>query len=251
MFYRRGHVYWRIVIPVCIGSVAFSYLGALVNAMVESRLLTIIIAAVIIFSGAWLLLPARRAEGSYRDGYGAPQQALLLAIGALSGFGSGLSGAGGAVFCVPLMLIFGFMPFAAIGTSQVLQIVVATSGTIGNLQYGSVDFMAAAWVAVFALAGVAIGVRTAHAASALVSGAWWRACVSWWGRSCWCARCERRRGTPCHAPCRGAVRFLFHGAVRVFGDASARSIANAAPGGSRSRASGLHAAAERRRQRLQ
>src|SRR6187455_1426210 len=63
LFYRRGHVYWRIVIPVCIGSVAFSYLGALVNAMVESRLLTIIIAAVIIFSGAWLLLPARRAEG--------------------------------------------------------------------------------------------------------------------------------------------------------------------------------------------
>ena len=168
LFYRRGHVYWRIVIPVCVGSVAFSYLGALVNAMVESRLLTIIIAGVIIFSGAYLLLPVRRAKGSYRDGYGASQQALLLAIGALSGFGSGLSGAGGAVFCVPLMLIFGFLPFAAIGTSQVLQIVVATSGTIGNLQYGSVNFMAAAWVTVFALAGVAIGVRTAHAASALV-----------------------------------------------------------------------------------
>jgi uncharacterized membrane protein YfcA len=168
MLYRRGHVYWRIAVPVCIGSVAFSYLGALVNAMVESRLLTIVIAAVIIFSGAYLLLPARRAEGSYRDGRGAPQQALLLAIGALSGFGSGLSGAGGAVFCVPLMLIFGFMPFAAIGTSQVLQIVVATFGTIGNLQYGSVDFIAAAWVAVFALVGVVIGVRTAHAASALV-----------------------------------------------------------------------------------
>jgi len=31
-----------------------------------------------------------------------------------------------------------------------------------------VDFMAAAWVAVFALAGVAIGVRTAQGASALV-----------------------------------------------------------------------------------
>ena len=168
LFYRRGHIYWRIAIPVCIGSVAFSYLGALVNAMVESRLLTILIAGVIVFSGAYLLLPAHRAEGSYRDGHGASQQALLLAIGALSGFGSGLSGAGGAVFCVPLMLIFGFMPFAAIGTSQVLQIVVAASGTVGNLQYGSVDFMAAAWVAVFALAGVVIGVRTAHAASALV-----------------------------------------------------------------------------------
>ena len=60
------------------------------------------------------------------------------------------------------------MPLAAIGTSQVLQIVVATSGTVGNLQYGSVDFMTAAWVALFALAGVVVGARTAHAVSALV-----------------------------------------------------------------------------------
>jgi len=74
LFYRRGHIYWRIAIPVCIGSVAFSYLGALVNAMVESRLLTILIAGVIVFSGAYLLLPAHRAEGSYRDGHGASQQ---------------------------------------------------------------------------------------------------------------------------------------------------------------------------------
>ena len=41
------------------------------------------------------------------------------------------------------MLVFGFVPLAAIGTSQVLQIVVATSGTVGNLQYGSIDFMTA------------------------------------------------------------------------------------------------------------
>jgi uncharacterized protein len=166
LFYRKGHVYWRITLPVCIGSVAFSYLGALVNARVESRPLTIIIAGVIVFSGAYLLLPARRAEGRYRDARGASEQALLLAVGSLSGFGSGLSGAGGAVFAVPLMLIFGFMPLAAIGTSQVLQIVVAASGTVGNLQHGFVDFVSAAWVAVFALIGVAVGARTTQVASA-------------------------------------------------------------------------------------
>jgi uncharacterized membrane protein YfcA len=66
------------------------------------------------------------------------------------------------------MLIFGFMPLAAIGTSQVLQIVVAASGTLGNLQHGAVDFMSAAWVALFAMAGVVVGAHTAQAASALV-----------------------------------------------------------------------------------
>jgi hypothetical protein len=155
--------------------VAFSYLGALVNALVESRPLTIIIAAVIAFSGTYLLLPSRHAEGNYRDGRGTAQQALLLGIGALSGFGSGLSGAGGALFSVPLMLIFGFVPLAAIGTSQVLQIVVATSGTIGNLQYGSVDFRTAAWVSLFALLGVLVGARTAHMVNAVTQ----RRMVAW------------------------------------------------------------------------
>ena len=167
LFYRRGHIRWRVALPVCVGSVAFSYLGALVSSKVDSRSLTLIIAAIIVFAGAYLLLPSRHAEGSYRDGRGAAQQALLLFVGALSGFGSGLSGAGGAVFSVPLMLIAGFVPIAAIGASQVLQIVVAASGTLGNLQYGSVDFLSAAWVALFAMAGVLVGVRTAHAASAL------------------------------------------------------------------------------------
>src|SRR5262249_18458590 len=132
-----------------------------------SRPLTIIIAAIIVLSGVYLLLPTRHAEGSYREGRTPAQQALLVCIGAVSGFGSGLSGAGGAVFSVPLMLIFGFVPLAAIATSQRLQVVVASSGTLGTLQHGSVDFMAAAWVAVFALVGVAVGARTAHAANAL------------------------------------------------------------------------------------
>jgi uncharacterized membrane protein YfcA len=145
------------------------------NAKVESRPLTIIIAAVIVFSGAYLLLPSRHAPGSYRDGRGGAQQALLLGIGALSGFGSGLSGAGGALFSVPLMLVFGFVPLAAIGTSQVLQIVVATSGTVGNLQYGSIAFTTAAWVSLFALLGVLVGARTAHAVNAITQ----RRMVAW------------------------------------------------------------------------
>ena len=52
--------------------------------------------------------------------------------------------------------VFGFVPMAA--SALALQIVVATSGTIGNL-YGSVNFTTAAWVTVFALLGVAVGAR--------------------------------------------------------------------------------------------
>jgi uncharacterized membrane protein YfcA len=114
-----------------------------------------------------VLLP--KPEGSRQlDGKSGRQQILLLAVGAASGFGSGLSGAGGPLFSVPIMLVLGFAPLAAIGVSQVLQIISAASGTIGNLQFGSIDFVTAAWITVLELAGVVAGTRAAHAVSVTV-----------------------------------------------------------------------------------
>jgi hypothetical protein len=168
LFYVRGSVEWRLTLPICIGSVIFSYLGAMVNSYVEPRLLTIIIASIIIFAGLYVMLPSRRAPGEYRTGHGTRQQVMLACVGAAAGFGSGLSGAGGPLFAVPLMMALGFVPLAAIGASQVLQIVVAVSGTAGNLQFGSIDWMTAAWVAPLSLIGVALGTRAAHAVSVAV-----------------------------------------------------------------------------------
>ena len=168
LFQRRGSIDWRMTVPVCAGAVVFSYLGAMANAMVEARILALIIAAIIICAGAYILLPLAPGAGRGRDGKSKGQQWLLLAVGAASGFGSGLSGAGGPLFSVPIMLLLGFVPLAAIGTSQVLQIIAAIAGTVGNLQYGSIDFATAAWITVFELVGVVAGTRAAHAVSVAV-----------------------------------------------------------------------------------
>jgi uncharacterized membrane protein YfcA len=168
LFQRRGSIDWNLTRPVLAGALVASYLGAWASARVDAALLTLIIALVIVFAGAYILLPPRRAHSGYRDGRSRSQQLLLLTVGALAGFGSGLSGAGGPLFSVPLMLALGFVPLAAIGTSQVLQIVAALSGTLGNLRYGSIDFSLAAWITLFELAGVGLGARAAHIASAAV-----------------------------------------------------------------------------------
>ena len=83
-----------------------------------------------------------------------------------SGFGSGFSGAGGPLFSVPLMVILRYAPLTAVATSQVLQIVAATSGSIENFRHGFIDWNTAAVVTVFELLGVIVGVRLAHIASA-------------------------------------------------------------------------------------
>lgn len=168
LFQRRGSIDWAMTVPVCAGAVVLSYLGAMVNAMVGSKTLTLVIAAIITGAGAYILLPVAPGPSGQRDGKSKGQRLLLLGVGAASGFGSGLSGAGGPLFSVPIMLLLGFAPLAAIGTSQVLQIVAALAGTAGNLQFGSVDFQTAAWITAFELAGVAAGTRAAHAVSVAV-----------------------------------------------------------------------------------
>lgn len=161
-FHRQGSISWKIAAPVCAGAVAFGFVGAKVNWIVDARLLNLIVALLIVFAGAYIFVP-KRALGSERDGRAVSQQLLLLGVGAVSGFGSGLSGAGGPLFSVPIMVMFGFLPLTAIGASQVIQIIAAASGSLGNLTYGSIDFSVALWITGFELAGVLIGARVAHA----------------------------------------------------------------------------------------
>ena len=64
------------------------------------------------------------------------------------------------------MVLFGFPALTSIGTSQVIQIVAAASGTLGNLQYGAIDFGIAATVTLLEIAGVLLGTHIAHAVNA-------------------------------------------------------------------------------------
>jgi len=165
LFQRRGSIVWRITLPVCAGASVFGYAGALVAARIDAKPLAVLIALVIACAGAYIFLPLR-ATPQYRDGRGWRGQLLLAAVGTVSGFGSGVSGAGGPLFSVPIMVILRFAPITAVGTSQVLQIVAAASGSIGNLRHGFIDWRIAALVTAFELAGVLLGVRVAHAVSA-------------------------------------------------------------------------------------
>jgi uncharacterized protein len=165
LYQRRGSIDWRMALRVCAGAVAFGYLGAVAAAHIDSRALTLLIASIIVLAGLYAGFPPR---SSFRLRNGRGRSLTLLAVGAASGFGSGLSGAGGPLFSVPLMVILGFAPLAAIGVSQVLQIVAALAGSAASFQDGRIDFALAAWVAAFELAGVVAGVRLAHAVSPTV-----------------------------------------------------------------------------------
>lgn len=166
LYQRRGSIDWRISLPVCAAALVFGFLGAAGAALVDPRPLALIIALVIVFAGLYVFLP-QRPGAELRNGRSPGEAWLLAGVGATSGFGSGFSGAGGPVFSVPIMVILRYAPLTAVATSQALQIVVATSGSLENYRNGFIDFKVALIVVVFEVLGVVAGVRLAHVAGAL------------------------------------------------------------------------------------
>ena len=161
LFERRGSINWRLSLPMCVGGLVFSFLGAWASSFVNSTTLVTVVALVIVLSGVTALLKPREEINSKLTMPDISWLALF-GIGALCGFGSGLSGAGGAVFLIPLLLLIGFPLLPAIGSAQIFQLASAISGSIANLLSGTVNFEVAIVTVVPLLVGVSVGVYLAH-----------------------------------------------------------------------------------------
>lgn len=102
----------------------------------------------------FLVIPSREAELvlTWLSGAG------LIVLGVVTGILSGLIGVGGGIVVVPaLMVLFGTSDLVAKGTSLLMMIPTALSGTVGNLRRGNVDLAAAAVVGVAACTTTALG----------------------------------------------------------------------------------------------
>ncbi len=165
LFQKRGSIRWDLTVPVCIGAVAFGFLGAWANSRLDAPVLTVALAAIIVFAGAYTLRAHSQERMPAMHDSPRAQLVLLTAIGAFVGFGSGLTGVGGPAISVPVMVMFGFAPLPTIGVSQVVQIVASLSGSAANLRYGTIDYGIAVPVTVAQLVGVPLGVRIVHAVS--------------------------------------------------------------------------------------
>ena len=82
----------------------------------------------------------------------------LVALGVVTGVVSGLIGVGGGIVVTPvLMLAFGASDLIAKGTSLLMMIPTALSGTVGNLRRKNVDLPAAIAIGIAACTTTALG----------------------------------------------------------------------------------------------
>ncbi|KAA9151653.1 sulfite exporter TauE/SafE family protein [Microbacterium lushaniae] len=109
--------------------------------------------AVVIVS-LFFVIPSRDAalELTWLTGSG------LAVLGLITGVLAGLLGVGGGIIVVPaLLLLFGTSDLEAKGTSLLMMIPTAISGTIGNLRRHNVDLAAAGLVGLAACTTTAVG----------------------------------------------------------------------------------------------
>lgn len=162
LFHRRGSIDWNIARPVCAGAAISGFFGAWANSRIDPHTLIFLLASVVAVAGLNTGLTRVGQSPPVFSGNPGRQQIVLFWIGAVCGFGSGLTGVGGPALSVPILLLFGFSPLSAIGASQVIQILAAISGTLGNLRYGTIDFQLAAVLTIVELIGVQLGVHIVH-----------------------------------------------------------------------------------------
>jgi uncharacterized membrane protein YfcA len=162
IYSRYGSIDWRLAAWLGAGVVPAAFAGAGANAALPEGVLMAILAALMVITGIDALLRGSVGEQEARR-FGATS---LLAVGALVGFGSALTGTGGAVLLVPILLLLRAPVLASVGAAQAVALPVVVFSTAGYVLYGSVDFVLGTAVGLVAAVGVMVGARIAHATTA-------------------------------------------------------------------------------------
>ena len=111
---NKGSIVWEKVLWLSVGIIPAALLGARVNSNLNTDVLVLIVAGLIAFSGINVFINRQNESGVIPD-FGKP---LLILIGALVGFGSSLTGTGGPVLLVPILITLHYPALKSIGISQ-------------------------------------------------------------------------------------------------------------------------------------
>ena len=168
LHYRKRTIVWNDAFAICCSAAISSIVGAYVNPYVNTYILNIILACLILFSGISILLPQKNSFFADIMELSRKRFVFLFILGILVGFMAGLTGIGGPVLSVPIMVSIGFSPIASIAVSQPLQVIAGASGSIINIFNGYINYSMAIWITVLEFIGFYFGIVLAYKLNAKV-----------------------------------------------------------------------------------
>lgn len=164
-YLARGQVDVALGAILAVGGVGGAWLGAgLLRRIPLPRLRWMFVGLLVLVAARMVLtVPTRGGELELTPATGL----ALVAVGVFMGVTSGLFGIGGAVVLVPaLVLLFGVDDLLARGTSLLVMLPTAATGTVAHLRAGRVDVRQGTAVGLAATAASFAGVAIAFAVPA-------------------------------------------------------------------------------------
>jgi len=161
LYARERSIRWNMAFWLFVGAIPAAFAGAFLSSIIPSWGLELFIALLIIFAGTNAVIS--KDESPTKEYI--LNKASLIGIGTITGIGSALSGTGGPLVLVPVLVWLKVPVLTAVGLSQAVQLPIATLATAGNLLYGSVNMSVSITLALSLMIGASIGARIAHAIS--------------------------------------------------------------------------------------
>lgn len=159
LVYARGRIIpWPMLARLSIGVVPGAVVGARTNTVLPGGAVLVVLGVLALLVGVQQLLPRR--EHTPRPGL-TKQCSLstvwLILIGSAVGFGSALTGTGGPVLLVPILLTLGITPLTAVAVSQAVQLPVVISASATYLNAGLTDTRLGTLLGLTAAVGTFLG----------------------------------------------------------------------------------------------
>ncbi len=161
LYARESSIRWSMAFWLFAGAIPAAFAGAFLSSIIPSWGLEFFIALLIIFAGINAVISQGNAETMERN----LKRTSLVGIGTITGVGSALSGTGGPLVLVPVLVWLKVPVLTAVGLSQAVQLPIASLATAGNLIYGSVNMIVGVTLAIALMIGATIGARIAHSIS--------------------------------------------------------------------------------------
>lgn len=158
VFARNKSIHWGMATWLCIGATPTAFAGAWAVSVVNAQLLEAFLGLLTFLSGINSLRTQNVADAAERE----LSNTGLLIVGAVTGFLSSVSGTGGPLVLVPVIISLSVPVLVAVGLSQVIQLPIAIAATFGNALYGQIDLVLGGILAASLTVGSWYGAKLAH-----------------------------------------------------------------------------------------
>jgi hypothetical protein len=162
VFLKKGTLDWPSARLLLIGAMPAAILGSVAANAAPPFLLELIVALLTTFAGLQTLArrPTKIDERAPKFTF---TKSTGVGVGALTGFFSALTGTGGPLVLVPVLLWLEVPVLITIGLAQAIQLPIAVLATLSNAANGTLDLPLALSLGAGLTLGAWCGARLAHA----------------------------------------------------------------------------------------